>query len=125
MDTTAPLVGLIRNYEEINLLGDGIEKPEFGEWSWMSPEVVECVIEANIKIIVPITNRLKVEYWDDVEDLIKDDEIVKDMEQQLDKLTGRDKEKQTAGDFKKLVYKEVIDAFCRLLCIPDKGEDNQ
>ncbi|GJV84944.1 retrotransposon protein, putative, ty1-copia subclass [Tanacetum coccineum] len=55
-------------YEEINLLGDGTEKPEFGEWSWMSPEVVEC-----------------------------------------------------AGDFKKLVYKEVIDAFCRLLCVPDQG----
>nr|GLL40162.1 nudix hydrolase 26, chloroplastic-like [Ipomoea trifida] len=26
--------------EEINLLGDGTEKPEFGEWSWMSPEEV-------------------------------------------------------------------------------------
>nr|XP_043614814.1 nudix hydrolase 26, chloroplastic-like [Erigeron canadensis] len=26
--------------EEINLLGDGSEKPEFGEWSWMSPEQV-------------------------------------------------------------------------------------
>ncbi|KAJ6767616.1 NUDIX HYDROLASE 26 CHLOROPLASTIC [Salix koriyanagi] len=26
------------NEEEINLLGDGSEKPEFGEWSWMSPE---------------------------------------------------------------------------------------
>ncbi|GKA74620.1 zinc finger BED domain-containing protein RICESLEEPER 2 [Tanacetum coccineum] len=33
--------------------------------------------------------------WDDVEDLIKDDEIVKDMEEQLEKPTGRDKEKQT------------------------------
>ncbi|GJT13899.1 zinc finger BED domain-containing protein RICESLEEPER 2 [Tanacetum coccineum] len=32
--------------------------------------------------------------WDDVEDLIKDDEIVKDMEEQLEKLTERDKEKQ-------------------------------
>ncbi|KAL8253414.1 hypothetical protein R6Q59_037107 [Mikania micrantha] len=30
--------------EEINLFGDGTEKPEFGEWSWMSPEqVVDCV----------------------------------------------------------------------------------
>lgn len=30
--------------EEINLLGDGTEKAEFGEWSWMSPEeVVERV----------------------------------------------------------------------------------
>ncbi|KAL8229350.1 hypothetical protein R6Q57_014250, partial [Mikania cordata] len=26
--------------EEINLFGDGTEKPEFGEWSWMSPEQV-------------------------------------------------------------------------------------
>ncbi|GJZ92865.1 zinc finger BED domain-containing protein RICESLEEPER 2 [Tanacetum coccineum] len=33
--------------------------------------------------------------WDDVEDRIKDDEIVKDMEEQLEKLSGRDKEKQT------------------------------
>lgn len=30
--------------EEINLLGDGSEKPEFGEWSWMAPEqIVEHV----------------------------------------------------------------------------------
>ncbi|KAJ6433064.1 hypothetical protein OIU84_020152 [Salix udensis] len=28
------------NEEEINLLGDGKEKPEFGEWSWMSPEQI-------------------------------------------------------------------------------------
>ncbi|GJS39233.1 zinc finger BED domain-containing protein RICESLEEPER 2 [Tanacetum coccineum] len=33
--------------------------------------------------------------WDDVEDLIKDDEIVKDMEEELEKLTGRDKDKET------------------------------
>ncbi|GKD41656.1 zinc finger BED domain-containing protein RICESLEEPER 2 [Tanacetum coccineum] len=33
--------------------------------------------------------------WDDVEDLTKDDEIVKDMEEQLEKLTERDKAKQT------------------------------
>ncbi|KAH7854516.1 hypothetical protein Vadar_014704 [Vaccinium darrowii] len=26
--------------EEVNLLGDGTEKPEFGEWSWLSPEEV-------------------------------------------------------------------------------------
>ncbi|OAY45712.1 nudix hydrolase 26, chloroplastic isoform X2 [Manihot esculenta] len=26
--------------EEINLLGDGTEKPEFGEWTWMSPEQI-------------------------------------------------------------------------------------
>jgi len=26
--------------EEINLLGDGTAKPEFGKWSWMSPEQI-------------------------------------------------------------------------------------
>jgi hypothetical protein len=26
--------------QEINLLGDGTEKPEFGEWAWISPEQV-------------------------------------------------------------------------------------
>lgn len=26
--------------EEVNLLGDGSEKPEFGEWSWITPEQV-------------------------------------------------------------------------------------
>ncbi|KAI7751484.1 hypothetical protein M8C21_022558 [Ambrosia artemisiifolia] len=32
--------------EEINLLGDGTEKPEFGEWSWVSPEeVVERAVD--------------------------------------------------------------------------------
>lgn len=30
--------------EEINLLGDGTEKAEFAEWSWMTPqEVIERV----------------------------------------------------------------------------------
>uniref|UniRef100_A0A7N2LHX6 Nudix hydrolase domain-containing protein n=1 Tax=Quercus lobata TaxID=97700 RepID=A0A7N2LHX6_QUELO len=30
--------------KEINLLGDGTEKAEFGEWSWISPEqIVELV----------------------------------------------------------------------------------
>ncbi|GMY23476.1 nudix hydrolase 26, chloroplastic-like isoform X2 [Fagus crenata] len=32
--------------EEINLLGDGTAKPEFGDWSWMSPEqIVELVVD--------------------------------------------------------------------------------
>ncbi|KAK9290633.1 hypothetical protein L1049_008806 [Liquidambar formosana] len=32
--------------EEINLLGDGSEKPEFGEWSWISPEqVLELAVD--------------------------------------------------------------------------------
>ncbi|CAK9183938.1 unnamed protein product [Ilex paraguariensis] len=32
--------------EEIDLLGDGTEKPEFGEWKWMSPEqVVDLAVD--------------------------------------------------------------------------------
>ncbi|KAE8735743.1 Nudix hydrolase 26 [Hibiscus syriacus] len=32
--------------EEINLLGDGTEKPEFGEWSWMTLEqIVELAVD--------------------------------------------------------------------------------
>ncbi|KMZ70669.1 Nudix hydrolase 26, chloroplastic [Zostera marina] len=32
--------------DEINLLGDGSEKPEFGEWSWMTPQqVIELAVE--------------------------------------------------------------------------------
>ncbi|XP_062174436.1 nudix hydrolase 26, chloroplastic isoform X1 [Alnus glutinosa] len=32
--------------EEINLLGDGTEKAEFGEWSWMSPEqIIEHAVD--------------------------------------------------------------------------------
>ncbi|CAL9131434.1 unnamed protein product [Musa acuminata var. zebrina] len=32
--------------EEINLSGDGSEKPEFGEWTWMTPEqVIELAVE--------------------------------------------------------------------------------
>ncbi|KAI3850776.1 hypothetical protein MKW98_030836 [Papaver atlanticum] len=39
------LLKLIGKDEEINLVGDGTEKPEFGEWSWMTPEqVVERVV---------------------------------------------------------------------------------
>ncbi|MCL7051632.1 hypothetical protein MKW94_030610 [Papaver nudicaule] len=40
------LLKLIGGDEEINLLGDGTEKPEFGEWLWMTPEqVVERAVE--------------------------------------------------------------------------------
>ncbi|KAL3645309.1 Nudix hydrolase 26, chloroplastic [Castilleja foliolosa] len=32
--------------EEVNLLGDGTEKPEFGQWSWMSPqELVDHAVD--------------------------------------------------------------------------------
>ncbi|CAL5029163.1 unnamed protein product [Urochloa decumbens] len=34
------------NDDEINLNGDGSEKPEFGEWTWMTPqEVIEKAVE--------------------------------------------------------------------------------
>ncbi|KAI5648364.1 hypothetical protein M9H77_34369 [Catharanthus roseus] len=34
------------NEDEINLLGDGTEKAEFGEWAWMPPEqVVDKVVD--------------------------------------------------------------------------------
>lgn len=37
-----------RDEEEINLNGDGIEKPEFGEWSWMTPQqVIQLVSDLN------------------------------------------------------------------------------
>uniref|UniRef100_A0A453DHV8 Nudix hydrolase domain-containing protein n=1 Tax=Aegilops tauschii subsp. strangulata TaxID=200361 RepID=A0A453DHV8_AEGTS len=31
--------------DEINLMGDGSEKPEFSEWAWMTPQqVIEKVV---------------------------------------------------------------------------------
>ncbi|KAF9597441.1 hypothetical protein IFM89_018887 [Coptis chinensis] len=34
------------NDEEINLLGDGTEKPEFAEWSWVTPQqVIELAVD--------------------------------------------------------------------------------
>ncbi|KAM3685082.1 hypothetical protein ACB098_11G094200 [Castanea mollissima] len=37
--------------EEINLLGDGTEKAEFGEWSWISPEqIVELAVDFNMPV---------------------------------------------------------------------------
>ncbi|KAF5948095.1 hypothetical protein HYC85_014052 [Camellia sinensis] len=35
--------------DEINLLGDGTEKPEFGEWSWMSPEQVVDLVDNGLQ----------------------------------------------------------------------------
>ncbi|XP_074272705.1 nudix hydrolase 26, chloroplastic-like [Silene latifolia] len=34
------LLKFLGNDDEINLLGDGKEKPEFDKWEWMSPEQV-------------------------------------------------------------------------------------
>lgn len=40
------LLKFLGDENEINLLGDGTEKAEFGQWSWMSPEqVVERAVE--------------------------------------------------------------------------------
>lgn len=40
------LFRLTGNDDEINLNGDGSEKPEFGEWTWMTPqEVTEKAVE--------------------------------------------------------------------------------
>ena len=40
------------NEEEINLLGDGSEKPEFKEWSWrLSEQVVELVSSSHCPIL--------------------------------------------------------------------------
>lgn len=39
------LLRFVGNEEEINLSGDGSEKPEFGEWSWMAPQqVIELAV---------------------------------------------------------------------------------
>lgn len=50
--------------QEINLLGDGTEKAEFGEWSWMAPEqVIELVsirdYEFMIAFLIPAQNQLR------------------------------------------------------------------
>ncbi|XP_019232237.1 PREDICTED: nudix hydrolase 26, chloroplastic-like isoform X2 [Nicotiana attenuata] len=37
--------------EEINLLGDGTEKAEFGEWSWMSPEQVVEFVNIHFQVV--------------------------------------------------------------------------
>lgn len=34
--------------EEINLLGDGTEKAEFGNWSWLSPEEIIDLVGLNL-----------------------------------------------------------------------------
>ncbi|KAK8357821.1 hypothetical protein V6Z12_A05G442700 [Gossypium hirsutum] len=41
--------------EEINLLGDGSEKPEFGEWSWMTPEQI---VEHAVDFKKPVYNKV-------------------------------------------------------------------
>ncbi|KAA3464559.1 nudix hydrolase 26, chloroplastic-like isoform X1 [Gossypium australe] len=41
--------------EEINLLGDGSEKPEFGEWSWVTPEQI---VEHAVDFKKPVYNKV-------------------------------------------------------------------
>ncbi|KAK6135937.1 hypothetical protein DH2020_030320 [Rehmannia glutinosa] len=43
-ETGVTSADIIAEDEEVNLLGDGTEKAEFGQWSWMSPqEIVDHV----------------------------------------------------------------------------------
>ncbi|XP_068660351.1 nudix hydrolase 26, chloroplastic-like [Aristolochia californica] len=50
--------------EEINLLGDGTEKAEFGEWSWMTPQQIinhaagfkKPVYEEVLKVFAPYSH---------------------------------------------------------------------
>jgi hypothetical protein len=40
--------------DEINLMGDGSEKPEFSEWTWMTPkQVIEKVGQYFSSSIIP------------------------------------------------------------------------
>ncbi|GJU07458.1 hypothetical protein Tco_1123888 [Tanacetum coccineum] len=69
-------------------------------------------LRANTKIIVPLINRLKVEYWDDVEDLIKDDEIEIDMESgaftpDMEAIVKAEQESSQCRDF---VFRAVLDS---------------
>lgn len=48
------LFKLTGNDEEINLLGDGTEKPEFGNWSWMSPEQIIDLVGVYLTIFTII-----------------------------------------------------------------------
>ncbi|XP_021865563.1 nudix hydrolase 26, chloroplastic [Spinacia oleracea] len=46
------LLKLVGSEDEINLLGDGTEKAEFGKWEWMTPEeVVEHAVDFKKHVI--------------------------------------------------------------------------
>ncbi|XP_058109062.1 nudix hydrolase 26, chloroplastic isoform X2 [Magnolia sinica] len=51
------LLRLTGNEDEINLLGDGREKAEFGEWSWMTPQQAvdfkKPIYEEVLKVFAP------------------------------------------------------------------------
>ncbi|KAK3407952.1 hypothetical protein EUGRSUZ_J00282 [Eucalyptus grandis] len=43
--------------EEINLLGDSTEKPEFGEWSWISPDqIIELAVDFKKPVYKEVLN---------------------------------------------------------------------
>jgi len=54
--------------QEINLLGDGTEKAEFGEWSWVSPEqIVDLVsIRDGDNFFVLVQGQLRRETVDNI-----------------------------------------------------------
>lgn len=43
--------------EEINLTGDGNEKPEFVEWAWTPAQVIELVSKTNLLLLLCLMGR--------------------------------------------------------------------
>ncbi|THG00059.1 hypothetical protein TEA_018120 [Camellia sinensis var. sinensis] len=86
--------------DEINLLGDGTEKAEFGAWSWMSPEqVVDHAVDfkkpvyredAEINLLGNGTEKAEFGAWS----WMSPEQVV-----------------DHAVDFKKPIYREVLTAF--------------
>lgn len=72
--------------EEINLLGDGTEKPEFGEWSWVSPDQLIELVGSTDFYAIPV-------YWSPLANIYMIPSLVQ------------------AVVFKKPVYKEVLNVF--------------
>lgn len=58
LQTNRFLLKFTGNEEEINLLGDGTEKPEFGEWSWMSPEQIIDRVDVTVLLFLICSNQL-------------------------------------------------------------------
>lgn len=74
--------------EEINLLGDGSEKPEFGEWSWMAPEQIVEHVSTPLLLKLALPLEADFGYW--IVYLLMLFQAV---------------------DFKKPVYKKVLEVF--------------
>ena len=58
LQTNRFLLKFTGNEEEINLLGDGTEKPEFGQWSWMSPEQIIDSVDVTVLLFLICSNQL-------------------------------------------------------------------